>query len=203
METPQVWCLPALLCCGVASVGSWTIQHWPFLICLNLYPRYSRWDCILCRSWFNILLLRVTSFLFVLRIAPLYLFVFLPHIPAPGSFGRSRAILLSFSNIVMPSNWWACPNPNNSPHCCRTMGLNLSQELRWCVPARRRRSGSRMDATPTPGEKMSGITAFSTQLTPETDGASEHCGAAPAETMATACTQQQEDCQANRRGEHI
>lgn len=27
--------------------------------------------------------------------------------------------------------------------------------------------------------------------------------AAPAETMATACTQQQEGCQANRRGEHI
>lgn len=51
-----------------------------------------------------------------------------------------------------------------------------------------------------PGEKMSGITAFSTQLTPKTDGASEHCSAAPAKTMATACTRQQESCQANQRG---
>lgn len=56
---------------------------------------------------------------------------------------------------------------------------------------------------PPPSEKMSGITAFSTQLTPKTDGASEHCSAAPAETMATVNTRQQETCQANQRGEHI
>lgn len=31
---------------------------------------------------------------------------------------------------------------------------------------------------------------FSAQLTPKTDGASEHCCAAPARTMATACTRQ-------------
>lgn len=56
---------------------------------------------------------------------------------------------------------------------------------------------------PPPGEKMSGIKAFSTQLTPKTDGASEHCSAVSAKTMATACTQQQEACQANQREEHI
>lgn len=54
---------------------------------------------------------------------------------------------------------------------------------------------------PPPGEKMSGITAFSTQLTPKTDGASEHCSAAPAKTMATVRTRQQESCQANQREE--
>lgn len=60
-----------------------------------------------------------------------------------------------------------------------------------------------MDATP-PSEKMSGITAFSTQLTPKTDGArKKNCSAAPAKTMATACTLQQEACQANQRGELI
>ncbi len=73
-----------------------------------------------------------------------------------------------------------------------------------CVDVRRR--GDRGVAAgwmPPPGEKMSGITAFSTQLTPKTDGASEHCSAAPAKTMATACTRQQEACQANQRGERI
>lgn len=54
-----------------------------------------------------------------------------------------------------------------------------------------------------PGEKMSGITAFSTQLTPKTDGTSENCSAAPDKTMATACTRQQEASQANQRGERI
>lgn len=52
---------------------------------------------------------------------------------------------------------------------------------------------------PPPTEKMSGITAFSTQLTPKTDGASKHCSAAQVETMATA--RQQKACQANRREE--
>lgn len=114
----------------------------------------------------------------------------------------SKSVQLFCSTLFCLWNWWACPNQNNSPLHCRTVGLNLSQELCWCVPAKKQRSGSRMDATP-PSEKMSGFTAFSTQLTPKTDGASEHCCAAPAETMATACMWQQEDCQANRRGEQI
>lgn len=77
-------------------------------------------------------------------------------------------------------------------------------ELGNCIDVCQRRDrGVAAGWMPPPGEKMSGITAFSTQLTPKTDGASENCSAAPAKTMATACTRQQEACQANQRGERI
>lgn len=49
-------------------------------------------------------------------------------------------------------------------------------------------------------EKMSGITAFSTQMKPKTDGATEQCSTAPAKTMAT--VRLQEACQANCSEEH-
>lgn len=31
--------------------------------------------------------------------------------PAPGSFGRTQVNLISFPNIILPSNWWSMSNP--------------------------------------------------------------------------------------------
>lgn len=93
---------------------------------------------------------------------------------------------------------------NNNPLYCRGCVSELEAGIAlMCAPVWRRQKsgGDRAGWMPPPGEKMSGITAFSTQLTPKTDGASKHCSAA--KTMATACTRQQEACQANQRGEHI
>lgn len=98
----------------------------------------------------------------------------------------------------------SCPTPEQqssllSRLCVWTWGRNC---VDVCASVWRQKSGGdRAGWMPPPGEKMSGITAFSTQLTPKTDGASKHCSAA--NTMATACTRQQEACQANQRGEHI
>lgn len=51
---------------------------------------------------------------------------------------------------------------------------------------------------PIPSEKQVESQFFSTQLTLDTDGASERYSTASDATMATACAQQQEACQANQ-----
>lgn len=90
----------------------------------------------------------------------------------------------------------AYPTLYNNPLYCRAAYVWTSQEL-MCTGVEMEEW--QQDGCHPPGEKMSGITAFSTQLTPKTDGASDHCGAAPTETMATA--RQHEACRANCREE--
>lgn len=159
-------------------------------------------------SWFNTLLLWVTSFIFGLRIAPLYLFVFFSP-PVPESctwvfWQESTKICLACLTLFCLHIDESCPTPEQqssllSRLCVWTWGRNC---VDVCASVWRQKSGGdRAGWMPPPGEKMSGITAFSTQLTPKTDGASKHCSGA--KTMATACTRQQEACQANQRGEHI
>jgi len=144
------------------------------------------------------MLIRVSSFLFQLRKALLYLFVFLTpsawvlHL---GILAGAKQICSAFLTLFWFQIDEACLN--NNPLYWQVMCLHCSQELCWCVAAQRQKSGSRMDATPS--EKMSGIIALSTQLKPKTDGSSEHCSTATTETMAT--VRQQEACQANRRRE--
>ena len=98
--------------------------------------------------------------------------------PAPGSFGRSHANLFSFPDIILPSNWWTMSIPTQQSSLVSSCVSELAAGI--CVDVCQRGDGGVAAGwMPPPGEKMSGITAFSTQLTPKTDGAIANTAAQP------------------------
>lgn len=108
---------------------------------------------------------------------------------APGSFGKSWANLFSPPNIALPSDWWSMSNTKQQSSFLTS---NVSELLSGAVDVcQQRERGVSAGWMPPPTAKMSGNAAFSAQLKPETDGASEQCSTASAETIATERPQQQ------------
>lgn len=86
--------------------------------------------------------------------------------PAPGSFGMIKANLSSFPYITLPSKCWSMSDPKTTilftvEPCVWTWGGKCADGVASVETPEWQQDGCHP-----PGEKMSGITAFSTQLTP-------------------------------------
>lgn len=126
--------------CWWKETGMWNMK--------NLGVGWKWWNL----SWFNILLPRVTSFLFGPRIALLYLFVFLTQsawILHLGLLAGVKQICSAFSNTILPSNWWSMSSPEQQSsllsNCVVWTWVRNCDDV---CQRQRHRSGSRMDATP-------------------------------------------------------